>query len=165
MKPGRELDSLVARALGYKVEWRWCERTPDSRGDNDTGFEESQSWYENDAAIGTLEENIDAGFTCLQPCIVRERKYEVIPLYSTDARFALQEIAERWTYNWSIYRSVGRCGNEFETIDDFEYVVVLTYPGMPMAGVRGCTVAHAICLTELRRQTCLKRSNENGSGI
>jgi len=71
------------------------------------------------------------------------------PHYSTNDAAAL-EITETWEYNWNICRDVGKSGS-FETRGDRDYRVILSYPGMDMAGTVAPTLALAISRTELKR--------------
>jgi hypothetical protein len=67
-------------------------------------------------------------------------------------------VAERWTFNWYVNRDVGWCGDgtpeqgRLETRETFAYHLILSYPGMPMWGVTGRTLAEAIWLAELKRR-------------
>lgn len=75
--------------------------------------------------------------------------------YSEDLPSAL-EVAERWAFNWQVGRDVGWCGDgegdRIETRETFAYHLILSYPGMPMWGVDGRTLAEAIWLAELKRR-------------
>jgi len=124
MEAGREMDALVAKAMGcdmVRINWGW--------GDEPFLF-------------------ICGCDDCAHENLGSEIK-RLLKEYSTNDAAAL-EITETWEYNWNICRDVGKSGS-FETRGDRDYRVILSYPGMDMAGTVAPTLALAISRTELKR--------------
>lgn len=98
MQPSRELDALVARAMGHTIEWRWCVRDPECYGQNHSGFSEIESLYDGADEAYTLEKlqlmAVRKSFERL-PCIVTifnngDKYYQVCFPYSTEPTAAME---------------------------------------------------------------------------
>ncbi len=117
MEAGRELDALVAeKVMGWERRTYWV-------GSSHPEYhqEERQGLFGPEGL----------------------KRVDRMHPYSTDIADAW-EVASAWEYNWTINRDVGKCGEEYETVGDRLFRVILSAPGMPMAGVTAETGPLAI---------------------